>query len=74
MTNRQRVTFYATPAVERWLRSECERTGERPGEVCNRILLAEAKDGQSGYTGHLQAAVDRGEAVVPGMKAEQSHD
>lgn len=73
MTHRPRITFYATDAVARWLSSECERTGERHGEVCNRILLAESENGLTGYGVHLQGAVDRGEAVVPGMKAGKSN-
>jgi len=39
MTERPRVSFYAPPAIERWLTAETERTGESVGEVVKRKLF-----------------------------------
>jgi hypothetical protein len=46
MTNRTRVSFYAAPDVDRWLRQQAEHAGVSVCELVKRIVERAAEEGK----------------------------
>ncbi len=44
MTNRPRISFYAAPDVERWLKQQAERAGVSVCEPVKRIVERAAEE------------------------------